>query len=295
MCDRPDGCVGAWLEEAERIAIHPCFSQSIIRFGDGVLSVYRGDWRRVRAIGQHRRYGVAALIVHLDARYRLGLGPPPTRAMLTDLAGDAQLGTRRGVSAIVSRLQHVGFVQECRTRDRRERHLVPEESLKDHFAAALAVRLDAARLVQPLMGGTLDARDILPSYLEQLIAPMLERREQPRQNFPELEPFAHRIAGYIVLFILLAESERAGTNEPVRLQVSALSSRLAVSRAQIAKIVQAADRAGVCALRPRGMIQWDGAARQRLRFFVAIELARASHAALHPQPVAAAQPCRRQN
>jgi len=279
VCDRPGGCVSAWLEDAQQIAAHPGFSAAIIRFGDGVLSLYSGNWRRVRAIGQHRRYGVAALILHLDARFARGLGAPATRAGLSDLAADAQLGTRRGVSAIVSRLQHVGFVSEGATGDRRARRLVPEQALKDHFAAALAARLDAAALVGP-SDRALDAHAILPRYLEQLITPMLERREEPRQQFPELDPFAHRIAGYLLLFVLLAQAERTAPGAPVRLRVSALSRHLNVSRAQIVKIVQAADRAGVFSLRAGGMIEWDSAAHQRLRFFVALEFARALHAAI---------------
>ncbi|MDG2535264.1 hypothetical protein P6144_16505 [Sphingomonas sp. HITSZ_GF] len=267
------------MEEAARLFSHPAFGAALVRLGANLLAISEANRSCARAIGQHRRYGVAALILYFDDRFRSGLGPAPTRATLTKLAERAGLGTRRGIGAILDVLLHFGFVCEAALTDARSRRLVPATPLTDYLAAGLAARLDAAALLGPLPSAATHPERVLAVYLGQLVEPLLEENRMPRQAFPELAPFADRVAGYMLLFHVLALSEQAPPGAPVAIRVADLARQLHVSRMQVAKILAAAARAGLWTTHSGPAICWNGEVHQRLRLFAAVELARATCAA----------------
>lgn len=272
-----------WEACTRAVAAHPAFPDALSLFANRVRAIYAGDRQIHRVLGQHRHYGVAALVLVLDHRARQAGAPPPCQSTLVTLGKLAGIGTRRGIRNIIDVQVHRGLLSRRSGTDRRMQLLAPAPRLRAHFAATLAARLSGAALVCPdLAGGSPDA--ILPTYLEQLVLPLFQLRTQPAFAFPEIAPFAGRLGGYVLLFGLLADSlgRPGGSGQP--LNVSASASDLGISRTQVLKLLKAAADAGVLTWAD-GELRWSAPARERLLLFAAMELARA---------LCAAESCREQ-
>lgn len=266
-------CIEPWLDTAHAFARDPSFSRALTELGNRLLAAYavRG-WRGV-ALAEHRRYGVAALLLHFD-HHRARGGPPPTQASIVALAATAALGTRRGIQGVIATFVHAGFIEAVpMASDGRARQLLPLPPLIKLFHDALAARIAALRLLRrDACNLPDDLRGFLPAYVDQLVVPLLERAEQPAGLFPELAPFAERRTGYLILFALLAQGHSPGVPFPIH--VDRLSRILSVSPTQIRKVLLAAQHMGLITVRRGGMIVWLPSPMERLRFFAALELAR---------------------
>lgn len=266
-------CVETWLHDARTFARDPSFSSALSVLSERLMAAYASRrWRGV-ALAEHRRYGVAALLLYFH-HVRERAPSPPTQAMILAHAAAAALGTRRGVRSIIAALVHAGFAEDVpMANDGRARQLVPLPPLVDLFHDALSARVAALRLLcRDAEHVPEDLRSYIPAYLDQLVVPLLERAEQPASLFPELAPFAQRRTGYLVLFALLARGDTPGGLFPVH--ADRLSQALSVSPTQVRKILLAAEHAGLLMCKRPGMVTWLRQPMERLQFFAALELAR---------------------
>lgn len=259
--------------DAEVLLANTGFSEALIRFCEGLPSLYAGDWAASRAIVETRRWAVALFIT-----YQQGLpgAEPPTRALLDRVLVRSGLTGRHGLRGALAVLIGRGFVVEQAHSDRRARLLSPTPKLTDLYAASLALRLRALGVVRPLPDEP-ERMATVPGAAHAMLAataePFMATGFQLHQDYPEVKPFTERLLGYFVLHALLAQAERNATGDPIRASPVLLARELSVSRSHVEKVLAGAVAARVLVPVARGAWRFTPEAHDRLRRWIATELA----------------------
>lgn len=243
-----------WGETAETLRAHPKFEAAVASSMRGSIDLYRGGGLSNWILGDRARaaFGHVLLYLHATARPddpRSGL----TAARVKELAVETGLCSAGRAAAMLALMRVAGYVAAApAAEDRRIRRLVPTEKLLGVQRARLHRQFEAMAMVLP------PAQEALPLFgradferaLVRALGMQFVSGFRILSAAPDLEPFAKRSAGIIVLFSLLLATEAEGSfaaDRPVAISIAALSRRLRVSRTQILRLLRAAEEGALLA------------------------------------------------
>ncbi|MBR0715078.1 hypothetical protein [Bradyrhizobium liaoningense] len=226
---------------------HPQFSRAMRSSAEGAVAIYRTNRLlnlllsdRARALFTH-----VALYLHFG-----GAESGLTVGAMKDLCVELRLCSRGRCEALLALMRAGGLLMAAPNPDRRKRLLAPTEKLLALHRARWARQFEAMR------GIFLEAADYLvalgdPAFVR-AFATALGRRFvaglRVLDNAPELEPFAERNAGVVILFSLAlsgSEGEAFPPAGPVQLSINALATNFSVSRKHVLSLLRDAEQTGL--------------------------------------------------
>jgi DNA-binding MarR family transcriptional regulator len=239
---------------AEEILAHPRFPAARNLQIDTLLALYEHAPFLNRLLQEAGRRVLSVVIMCLDARYdEADRTTWPTLQEVTRRMAAFSLGSPRRIADLVSRLIKTGYVAQIASpRDRRVRLLRPTEKM---------IAQDQDWLVSQYMPLQMLYRD--PGY-EAIIRrdPGFHRTHrlaaeslfpfgaELMARHPVMTQFMSREAG-IMIVLKLIELARASVEAPRDISYSDIGTRFGVSRTQVRKLIQDADRDGLVRLTQR--------------------------------------------
>ncbi|MGJ4887016.1 hypothetical protein ACQR1Y_02430 [Bradyrhizobium sp. HKCCYLRH3099] len=211
--------------------------------GDRILNALLSD--RARALFPH-----VALYLHF-AEHRegeLGLTVGAMKEMCLRLG----LCSGGRCEAMLALMRATGMVASAPHLDRRRRPLVPTDKLIMLHRERWGAQFDAMSAVLPAAVAYRSALND-PAFVKTFVLELGGRfiaGLRVLDGAPELEPFAERTAGMVILFSL---AQSAGPNEafppasPVPLSINGLATRFSVSRKHVLTLIRDAEERGLLA------------------------------------------------
>ncbi|MBR1128363.1 hypothetical protein [Bradyrhizobium iriomotense] len=222
---------------------HPDFSRAMRSSAEGAVAIYRTNKLlnlllsdRARALFTH-----VALYLHFG-RAESGL----TVGAMKDLCVELGLCSRGRCEALLALMRAGGLLMAAPSPDRRKRLLAPTEKLLALHRVRWARQFEAMRCLFPEAADYLAA--VSSDAFTEAFATALGRRFvaglRVLDNAPDLEPFAERNAGVVILFSLaLSGNERDAfpPAAPVQLSINALAKTFSVSRKHVLSLLRDAE------------------------------------------------------
>lgn len=226
---------------------HPQFQLAMREAAQGVVTLLRGNRilntlmnDRARAI-----FGAVALYLHYSDDGNPGLTVGGMKEFCVRLA----LCSRGRCEAMLALMRATGFLVSVPNRDGRLRQLAPTEKLLTMFRGRWARNFSAMRHAMPEAANYLAALDD-PAFVREFTLALGEqyvRGMRLLDYVPELEMFAERSSGIVILYSLALEGADDGPFppiEPVPLSISALAARFSVSRKHVLTLLRDAEAEG---------------------------------------------------
>ncbi|CAL76777.1 hypothetical protein BRADO2970 [Bradyrhizobium sp. ORS 278] len=239
-------------EAVMRLRRKPGFAQAMRASTDAAVRLYRGDRilnallsDRARALFPH-----VALYLHLaqqrDGEFGLTVGAMKEMCARLDLCSAGRC------EAMLALMRATGLVAAAPHLDRRRRPLVPTDKLFALHRERWGVQFDAMSAVVPA-AVTYRAALNDPAFVRTFVLELGRRfiaGLRVLDGAPELEPFAERTAGMVILFSLAqggGAAEPFPPERPVPLSINGLSTRFSVSRKHVLSLIRAAEDKGLLA------------------------------------------------
>jgi hypothetical protein len=221
---------------------HVRFQAAMRAAARSTVALYRGN-RLLNSLMNDR---ARALFAHV-ALYLHFVGTPGlTVGAMKELCVQLGLCSRGRCEAVLALMRAAGFFSTAPHADRRLRLLVPTEKLIALQRERWAAHLEAMRLVMPkaerycgALGDELFMRAFVISLVEKFIAGL-----RVLDYAPELEMFAERNAGMVILFNLALAGPADGPFPPdaaVPLSINALATTFSVSRKHVLTMLRDAE------------------------------------------------------
>ncbi|WP_409998948.1 hypothetical protein [Bradyrhizobium sp. SZCCHNRI2007] len=209
--------------------------------GDRILNALLSD--RARALFPH-----VALYLHFAEQRdgELGLTVGAMKEMCVRLG----LCSRGRCEAMLALMRAAGLVASASNLDRRRRPLVPTDKLIALHRERWGVQFDAMSAVLPAAVAYRAALND-PAFVKTFVLELGRRfiaGVRILEGAPELEPFAERTAGMVILFSL---AQGAGPDQrfppagPVPLSINGLATRFSVSRKHVLTLLRDAEEKGL--------------------------------------------------
>jgi DNA-binding transcriptional ArsR family regulator len=240
----------------ENIVAHPRMPEARKLYIDRFLEVYGGDPFLVRLLIQSGRFFVFHLVLLAEA-----MQDPARRETWATVSRIKEMlaafGTvsERQVDHVLARLCEVGFVEiRQSTEDRRVRLLSSTEKFREHDRDWLVAHYSGLALLYPEHDyGLVMRRD--PDFqmlLRSVAAPLTPIAVRLMATVPDMMMFFDHAGGYPVIAALI----QAAMAEPDGLHAAVpyadMGDRFGVSRAQVRKLLLAAEEKGLVKLHARG-------------------------------------------
>jgi DNA-binding MarR family transcriptional regulator len=225
-----------------------------------VLGVLGGNALANVVMSDRSRFVLAALALVLHhARFP---GDPETGLTVTRLRRwylETGLGSAARASAGIALLRWAGYLESIRDpNDNRRKILVPTQRFLDMHKSRWRANLEIVATIIP------DIRGVLALVDRPAFAPTFAVAQATQyfsgfrfvEHAPELKPFMDRSAGFAILLQLASSGEElqaAAPNAVVPLSVYGLARRFGVSRAQVHRVLRAAEEAGLLKWRDRSI------------------------------------------
>jgi len=225
---------------------HPDFSQAIRSSAARSVALYQTS-RLLNALLSDR---ARALFTHV-ALYLHYRGMEPGRPGLTvsamkDLCVQLRLCSPGRCEAILALMRAGGLLAAAPDPDRRKRLLVPTEKLLALHRERWGSQFHAMRAVLPeadAYGAAVTEPDFVEAFASALVRRFIAGL-RVLDNAPELELFAERNAGMMILYSLAltgAEGDTFPPIGPVGLSINALATRFSVSRKHVLTLLRDAE------------------------------------------------------
>ena len=229
---------------------HPQFQLAMREAARGVVTLLHGN-RVLNSLMNDRAralFGAVALYLHYSGDGNPGL----TVGRMKELCVRLGLCSRGRCEAMLALMRAAGFFVSVPNRDGRQRQLAPTEKLLAMYRARWDRNFCAMRLVMPEAANYLAALDD-PAFIREFMLALGERYVgglRLLDYVPELEIFAERSSGVVILYSLALEGPANGPfppTGPVPLSISALAKRFAVSRKHVLTLLRDAEVQGLLA------------------------------------------------
>lgn len=226
---------------------HPNFPQAMRLSAEGAVAIYRTNKLLNLLLSDRAR----ALFTHV-ALYLHFRGTEPGRPGLTvgalkDLCMELGLCSRGRCEALIALMRAGGLLTAAPDPDRRRRLLVPTEKLLALHRARWGLHFESMHGLVPQAADYLAAVRSDPAFTE-AFAIALGRRFvaglRVLDHAPDLETFAERNAGFVILFSLALSgnaSEGFPSEGPVQLSINALARNFSVSRKHVLSLLRDAE------------------------------------------------------
>ncbi|MCP3465429.1 MULTISPECIES: hypothetical protein [unclassified Bradyrhizobium] len=252
---------------------HPAFAAAIRACAQSSVSLYRGDRILNALLNDRARAVLPHVALYLHYSRRRATEPGLTVGAMKDLCVRLGLCSRGRCEAMLALMRAAGLLSAAPDRDRRRRPLVPTEKLLTLHRVRWSAHFDAIGMVIPQARAYRAAVDD-PAFVG-AFAIELGRRFvaglRVLDNAPELELFAERSAGMMVLFSLALAGpadESFPPVKPVPLSMKALATRFSVSRKHVFTLLRDAEAQGLLrrggaandeiTILPRGRVAMEG-------------------------------------
>ncbi|UFZ06556.1 hypothetical protein LQG66_09770 [Bradyrhizobium ontarionense] len=211
--------------------------------GDRILNALLSD--RARALLPH-----VALYLHFAGEREGELGL--TVGAMKDMCVQLDLCSRGRCEAMLALMRAVGLVASVSNPDRRRRPLAPTDRLIALHRDRWGGQFDAMSAVLPAAVAYRAALND-PAFVKSFVLELGRRfiaGLRVLDGAPELEPFAERTAGMVILFSL---AQSAGPDQPfppdgpVPLSINGLATRFSVSRKHVLTLLRDAEQQGLLA------------------------------------------------
>ncbi|MBR0785014.1 hypothetical protein [Bradyrhizobium iriomotense] len=223
---------------------HPYFSRAMRSSAEGAVAIYRTNKLlnlllsdRARALFTH-----VALYLHFG-----GSEPGLTVGAMKDLCVELGLCSRGRCEALLALMRAGGLLMATPSPDRRKRLLAPTEKLLALHRVRWARQFEAMRRLFPEAADYLAAVSSDPAFTKAFAAALGRRFVaglRVLDNAPDLEPFAERNAGVVILFSLALsgrEDDAFPPAKPVQLSINALAKTFSVSRKHVQSLLRDAE------------------------------------------------------
>jgi len=231
---------------------HPDFFRAIRSSAASSVALYQTS-RPLNALLSDR---ARALFTHvaLYLHYRGAEHDQPglTVSAMKDLCVQLGLCSRGRCEAILALMRAGGLLAAAPDPDRRKRLLAPTEKLIGLHRERWSAQFEAMRSVVPkaaAYGTAVTDPDFVKAFVSALVRRFIAGL-RVLDNAPELELFAERNAGMMILYSLAlagAQDDAFPPMRPVPLSINALATRFSVSRKHVLTLLRDAEHEGLLA------------------------------------------------
>lgn len=220
------------LDDAMRSSV-----QGAVAYYDAAPTMHRN----VKDVG---RFMLGVLALYLDATGGL------THRRLRELSGKSGILSAGTATAVLLRLQLIGYVTRTDAANGHSRPYVPTPAMEAAFKGRMRIEFEA---LTHLTGETAEmlARFDEPEVFAMLMAMMGDQSMMAAGSpNPDIEAFnqlAMRSAGLLILFEVMCQADTGGAFPPiaeVELSVAAIARRYEVSRSHVLSVLRDIERAG---------------------------------------------------
>ena len=243
----------------EEILDHPQFSAARNEFAAAILAIYENNPHLSRLLVEAGRGVLFIVILALHARYRENARATwPTVRLVTQAMMRQGVASARRVSGLVSRLIETGYVElRSATEDQRVRIVTPTAKMSAQDQDWLTANYLPLQMLFPRPGyAKITGRDPAFHLAHRLItADFLTLGAQIMADNPIVMQFMSREAGMMILIKLIQICDLESLATPQALSYSELGVRFGVSRTQVRKVLEEAERTGLVRLaKDRGQV-----------------------------------------
>ncbi|CCE02921.1 hypothetical protein [Bradyrhizobium sp. STM 3809] len=234
-----------------RLRRQPGFAQAMRASTDAAVRLYRAD-RILNALLSDRGRALMPLVaLYLHFAEQHG-EPGLTVGAMKEMCARLDLCSAGRCEAMLALMRATGLLASTPHLDRRRRPLVPTDKLIALHCDRWGVQFDAMTAVVPAAAAYGAALND-PSFVKTFVLELGRRfiaGLRVLDGSPELEPFAERTAGMVILFSL-AQGGRADQPFPpvdaVPLSINGLATRFSVSRKHVLSLIRDAEDKGLLA------------------------------------------------
>jgi DNA-binding MarR family transcriptional regulator len=204
-------------------------------------------WPANKIFAQKMRYLSCYMLIGLDTRFRMGLGPPPS---MSDLQAVVP-GSSRQVSDLITGLRAGGYVvAERNAADRRSVQLRATPALVQEVARSPLAFLSASERLMPSDESLSEQLRADPERLARMMGLSVMRYQEQDVLFSPFETvveFTSRDSGYLILCAVMGAhlATRAGQSWPLPVSYDALAQRFQVSRQHVGNVLAHAASCGL--------------------------------------------------
>ncbi|MGT2434513.1 hypothetical protein ACU4GH_00130 [Bradyrhizobium betae] len=226
---------------------HAYFPRAMRASAEGMVAIYRTNRLLNLLLSDRARALFTHVALYLHFRGAEPGQPGLTAGAMKDLCAQLGLCSRGRCEALLVLMRAGGLLTAAPDPDRRKRLLAPTEKLLALHRARWGLHFEAMQGLVPQAADYLAAIRSDPAFTE-AFAIALGRRFvaglRVLDNAPDLEPFAERNAGFVILFSLALSgnmSDGFPPAAPVQLSINALARNFAVSRKHVLSLLREAE------------------------------------------------------
>lgn len=208
------------------------------------LERHQRHHRPSHAILDMSRFMYGYFVLYLDA-----LGGV-TLSRIQQLCSELGITSPGRAQAILIHLRAIGYVtRDTRSTNRRDRRYLPSTEMVTTLREAMMGELRALSLIEPEaagLGERLAEPDFFRAYMIRVGEGAINAVKRRRQD--TIQHFSDRNGGLIILFDIIASAQPGDVYPPrgrLRMSVSDLAKRYAVSRSHVFRIFRDAEAAGI--------------------------------------------------
>lgn len=226
------------LDDAIRSSV-----QGAVAYYDAAPTMHRD----VKDVG---RFMLGVLALYLDASGGL------THRRLRELSGKSGIVSAGTATAVLLRLQMIGYVSRTEAGNGHSRPYKPTPAMETAFRGRMRIEFEALSHITDETAEML-ARFDEPEVFAMLMAMMGDQSMQaagsPNPDIEALNKLAVRSAGLLILFDLMHQADTGGAFPPVgavQISVAAIARHYDVSRSHMLSVLRDIERAGWIEKRP---------------------------------------------
>lgn len=218
---------------------HDSFDAAMLSYCRSMAEPSAFLWPANKIFAQKMRYLTCYMLIGLDTRFRMGLGPPPS---MSDLQAVVP-GSSRQVSDLITGLRAGGYViAERNAADRRSVQLRTTPALVQEVARSPLAFLSAAERLMPPDTSMSEHLRTDPESLTRMMGLSVMRYQEQDVLFSPFETvveFTGRDSGYLILCAVMGAylASRTGESWPLPVSYDALAQRFQVSRQHVGNVL----------------------------------------------------------
>jgi DNA-binding MarR family transcriptional regulator len=226
---------------------HDGFDTAMLSYCRSMAEPSAFRWPANKIFAQKMRYLTCYMLIGLDTRFRMGLGPPTS---MSDLQAVVP-GSSRQVSDLITGLRAGGYViAERSAADRRSVHLRATPALVQEVARSPLAFLSASERLMPSETSLSEQLRAEPESLARMMGLSVMRYQEQDvlfSPFDTIVEFTGRDSGYLILCAVMGAYLAARAGQPWHLPVSydALAQRFQVSRQHVGNVLAHAASSGL--------------------------------------------------